>query len=120
MIPDGPSDKPRCVIFNVCRRLFRRRQHQEDPVPYLFKFAEPVLRQYRQEALVNDDKAGSLFRHGLEERLLRIALVQDDERGLSLNRRFSRADYEAKLSLISSNIYKNHVTNTPTGTSASG
>lgn len=34
--------------------------------------------------------------------------IQDDERGVSLSRRFARSDYEAKLSMISHNLFKNY------------
>jgi hypothetical protein len=34
-------------------------------------------------------------------------VIQDDERGVSLSRAFSREDYEEKTELIAKNLFKN-------------
>ncbi len=80
-----------------------QRLYRKENIEYVFIFQATFLRVYFSRLSF---AIRALF--ALHPALQTFRLViHDDERGVSLNRTFSREDYEEKVSLIGGNLFKN-------------
>ncbi len=77
--------------------------YRRENIEYIFIFQATFLRVYFSR-LAFAIRAAFSVRPSLETFRL---VIQDDERGVSLTRAFSREDYQAKVDLIGHNLFKN-------------
>ncbi len=77
--------------------------YRRENIEYVFIFHATFLRVYFSRLAFAIRAMFALCSHLESFRLV----IQDDERGVSLTRVFGRADYQSKVDLIASNLFKN-------------
>jgi hypothetical protein len=80
------------------QKLYRR-----DNIEYVFIFHATFLRLYFSRLAF---AVHAIFALNAQVETFRL-VINDDERGVSLTRLFTRNDYQAKIDLIGSNLFKN-------------
>ncbi len=76
MVPDRTSDQAGRIVFDLSGRFYWRREDQEDPLPPLFQFPEPLIRHPGKQALVDHRKPDIGFCHGLCKSIFHVRTVQ--------------------------------------------
>lgn len=76
--------------------------YRQDNIEYVFIFSATFLRLYLPRLLFTI-RAVFAFSPSIESFRL---VIKDDERGVSLNRIFTRRDYQEKIGLIGKNLFK--------------